>query len=334
MNENKINFPSNFNQILQKLVEAKGVSEEEIKNIICQSFCHFYEKKLNQKVDFHFEFKDKFRVYRLYQIVDKVDNPEKEITSSDPRLKEGRIENNNFFLPLEITDFPHSLVLEIEKLIQQELKKVVWKNQFKLLQKLQQEETLVRGNLQGQQGDYYLVNLNLKEGVRIIGFWEKQEWTFSNYEPKLGQILLFSIKQVSEKLVENQPSLLLTRKSDNFLMQVLKLEIPELKEGIIEVRQILRSPESIKIVVESKKRGVNPIGTCIGTGAVRIKSITRSIFPERIDILPWKKEQRNLEKNKLPSEEIGAYKNIRIRTSEEINEQRGHFWKKKFKINK
>jgi len=66
---------------------------------------------------------------------------------------------------------------------------------------------------------------------------------------------------------------------------VLKFEIPELKEGIIVVRQILRLPESTKIVVESKKKGVDPVGACIGVKGMRIRKISYSLSPERFDIV-------------------------------------------------
>lgn len=329
MNEIKINSLSNLSESLQRLSQTKGVSEEKIKNIICQSFRQFYEKKLNQTVDFHFEFGDKFSVYRLYQIVEKVSDPEKEIDSSDWRLKEGKSENNIFFLPLEITSF--DLASEIKKMVQEELKKISWESQSKLLQKFQQEEKLVQGNLQGLRGDYYLVNLNLGEEGRVIGLWEKKEWTSTQQQPRLGQRLLFLIKQVDENPTENQPPLLLTRASDAFCLQVLKLEIPELKEGIIVVRQILRSPREIKVVVESKKKGVNPLGTCIGVEAMRIKRISRSLFPQQIDIVPWIRGKENLERREKPPEEVASYKNIQLRTSEENSGQKENRpWTKKF----
>ncbi|MCE8164009.1 MAG: hypothetical protein I3273_05180 [Candidatus Moeniiplasma glomeromycotorum] len=332
--EIKINSLSNFSESIQKLAQAKGVSEEKIKAIIRQSFCQFYERKLNRVVDFHFDFGDKLSVYRLYQIVEKANDPEKEIASTDPRLKEGKSENGTFFLPLEIADFSFDFVSDIKNMVQQELKEIDWESQFKLLQKFQQEETLVRGNLAGLKGDYYLVSLNVAEG-KVTGYWEKKEWISTKQQPRLGQSLLFLIKQVNEKPTPEQPPFLLTRASDAFFLKVLKLEIPELKEGIIVVRQISRSPEAIKIVVESKKKEVDPIGTCIGIGAIRIRSISHSLFPEKIDIVSWWKEKRNLADNRRKlSEEVGSYKNIQLRTSEDTSEKKDHPWTKKFNVNK
>ena len=124
MPEIKINSLSNLSESVQKLAQIKGVSEEKIKDIIYQSFYQFYEKKLNQSVDLHFEFGDKLSVYRLYQIVKSVSNPEKEIASSDLRMKEGKSENNTFFLPLEIANSSLDLVSEIKEMIQQRLREI------------------------------------------------------------------------------------------------------------------------------------------------------------------------------------------------------------------
>lgn len=329
MNENKINSP--FSETIKKLARQKETSEERIKNLIIKSFSQFYAQKLNREVDFHFEFGDKLLVYRLYQIVNQVSDPEKEVSNSDSRLKEGKREKNTFFLPLELTDSSLDFISEIEQKVLTGLKEVSWESQFKLLQKLQQEEKLVEGNIQGQKGDYYLVNLKEE---KVIGFWEKKEWTSTKKKPRLGQFFQFLIKEVREKAEENQPSLVLSRSSDSFLIQVLKSEVPELKEGIIEVRKILRSEETIKLLMESKKKGVDPVGACMGVKAVRIEGIARALFPNKIAIASWVEERKKLANGESLPREVGSYKNIQIRTSEETNDQKPPSWNKKININK
>jgi hypothetical protein len=88
----------------------------------------------------------------------------------------------------------------------------------------------------------------------------------------------------------------------------------------------LRSSGLIKVVTESKKRGVDPVGACIGVGAARIKSISRALFPERIDIVSLAKEKEILDNRDSFPKEIGSYKNIQIRTSvEKTSERKGSF---------
>lgn len=89
------------------------------------------------------------------------------------------------------------------------------------------------------------------------------------------------------------PQIIITRQDDLFLHKLLELEIPEIKEGIIVIEKILRVPGILsKLVVKSKKLGVDPLGTCIGKDAERIRTISRLIYPERLDIAPWSEDKR------------------------------------------
>jgi len=80
-------------------------------------------------------------------------------------------------------------------------------------------------------------------------------------------------------------NIILTRNNETFLRKILTIEIPEIKEGIIEIHDIIRIPGYLsKVIVESKKNFIDAIGTCIGQGAERIRNIGKYIFPERIEI--------------------------------------------------
>jgi transcription termination/antitermination protein NusA len=114
-------------------------------------------------------------------------------------------------------------------------------------------------------------------------------------KPRLGQNFYFLIREVREKLEKDSPQIVLTRQDDLFLRKLLELEIPEIKEGIIIIRQILRIPGLLsKLVVESKRTGLDPLGTCLGKDAERIRTICRLIYPERLDIVPWSEDKKQL----------------------------------------
>lgn len=79
---------------------------------------------------------------------------------------------------------------------------------------------------------------------------------------------------------------ILTRQGDLFFRKVLELEIPEIKNKTIIIRDILHLPGLIsKIIVENKNPHLNAVGTCIGKDAIRIRSILKIIYPERIEIV-------------------------------------------------
>jgi N utilization substance protein A len=276
---------NNTNQFVKKLAEREGVSEKKIKEIIIDSFRKSYCQGENVEADLHFEFDTGLLVYRTYKIVEKVNHSGKEIEENNELLKENKVKDKTLFLPLDIKNLSISLNNEIKKQLRKDIVEIQGEKQYKEYKLLQGE--LVRGSIQNYQDDYYMVNLG-----KGIGYWEKKEWILPE-KPRLGQSFYFLLKEVREKVEKDVPQIIVTRQDDLFLRKLLELEIPEIKEKIIVIRQILRVPGLLsKLVVESKKMGVDPLGTCIGKNAERIRTISRSIYPERLDIAPWLEDKR------------------------------------------
>jgi transcription termination/antitermination protein NusA len=100
--------------------------------------------------------------------------------------------------------------------------------------------------------------------------------------PRLGQRFYFLIKEVREKFAKDIPQIILTRRDDLFIRKLLEHEIPQIKEGLVVVHDILRLPGLMsKIMVKKgsaaleKKVEIDPAGTCIGERGERAKSISR-----------------------------------------------------------
>jgi N utilization substance protein A len=84
------------------------------------------------------------------------------------------------------------------------------------------------------------------------------------------------------------PHLLLSRTAPEFLVRLFEAEIPEINEGIVQVKAASREPgERAKVAVASTKRDVDPIGACVGLRGTRIQVISRELRNEKIDILEW-----------------------------------------------
>ncbi|HEX9185950.1 MAG TPA: transcription termination factor NusA, partial [Vicinamibacteria bacterium] len=87
------------------------------------------------------------------------------------------------------------------------------------------------------------------------------------------------------------PHLLLSRTAPEFLVRLFEAEIPEIGEGIVQVKAAAREPgERAKVAVASTKRDVDPIGACVGLRGTRIQVISRELRNEKIDILEWSPE--------------------------------------------
>ena len=99
----------------------------------------------------------------------------------------------------------------------------------------------------------------------------------------------FSVRALLKEVLleprgDNQ--LILDRISADFLHKLLELEIPEVFEGIVEIKEIVRSPGyRSKVVVSSRDRNIDPVGTCVGVGGSRIKPVLRELGSEKIDII-------------------------------------------------
>ena len=83
------------------------------------------------------------------------------------------------------------------------------------------------------------------------------------------------------------PKIYLSRTSPMFLRRLLEREIPEIAEGVIQLRAVARIPgERAKIAVESFDPNIDPVGSCVGVGGSRINGIVRELRNENIDVIP------------------------------------------------
>lgn len=84
------------------------------------------------------------------------------------------------------------------------------------------------------------------------------------------------------------PQLFLSRTSPKFLMELFKLEVPEIAQGLIELKGAARDPGlRAKISVQAKDKRIDPVGACVGMRGSRVQSVSNELAGERVDIVPW-----------------------------------------------
>lgn len=84
------------------------------------------------------------------------------------------------------------------------------------------------------------------------------------------------------------PQIVLSRSSTDFVKKLFELEVPEISEGIVEIKSISREPgERTKIAVYSKDEKIDAVGACVGMRGTRVKDIVKELHGERIDIVRW-----------------------------------------------
>jgi N utilization substance protein A len=102
--------------------------------------------------------------------------------------------------------------------------------------------------------------------------------------------VLSRYKSAAFKMDKGQrgPYIMLSRTSPEFLKELMKVEIPELSDGIIEIKSIFRDPGfRAKVVVHSNDNKIDPIGTCVGMRGIRIRAVTNELAGEKIDLINY-----------------------------------------------
>lgn len=103
------------------------------------------------------------------------------------------------------------------------------------------------------------------------------------------------------------PQLVLSRLAPEFLMKLFELEVPEIEEGLLEVKAAARDPGSrAKIAVKSNDQRVDPIGTCVGMRGSRVQAVTGELAGERVDIILWSNDPATFVINSLAPAEISS----------------------------
>jgi N utilization substance protein A len=99
--------------------------------------------------------------------------------------------------------------------------------------------------------------------------------------------------------------IVVSRTHPGFLKRLFDLEVPEIYEGVVEVRAVAREPgERAKIAVVSKDSNIDPVGACVGYRGARVQAIVRELQGEKIDIIPWREDAAPFVKAALAPAEV------------------------------
>jgi transcription termination/antitermination protein NusA len=125
---------------------------------------------------------------------------------------------------------------------------------------------------------------------------------------KKGETIRAVVKKV--ELKNNTPVIILSRTSPSFLAKLLEIEVPEIFDGLIVIKKIVREPgERAKVAVESYDDRIDPVGACVGMKGSRIHGIVRELKNENIDVINWTNNvqlliQRSLTPSRITSMEL------------------------------
>lgn len=103
---------------------------------------------------------------------------------------------------------------------------------------------------------------------------------------RIGERLRFYVVTVQDD--PHRPGIILSRSHPKFVAKLFELEVPEIADGVVEIKQIAREPGSrTKVAVASKEDGVDPVGSAVGQRGTRVMAVTNELGNEKIDIIEW-----------------------------------------------
>lgn len=146
--------------------------------------------------------------------------------------------------------------------------------------------------LPSQQGKVVLVDIN-----RVMGIIPPPEQIpRENY--RTGQRIKVYVVNVRE--TPKGPEILLSRSHSELLKKLFALEVPEISNGLVEIKAISRDPgERTKIAVSSNDANIDPIGACVGQKGTRVHAIIEELGGEKIDVIEWNKDLAKFVKNAM-----------------------------------
>ena len=143
---------------------------------------------------------------------------------------------------------------------------------------------IVSGIIQKADSGVVILDLGKLEGVMV----QKEQVPTEKY--RVNDKIRAYILDV-EKGAKGAPQVMISRAHSDFVRKLFELEIPEIYEGVIEIKSISRDPGSrSKIAVYSQNENIDPVGSCVGQKGIRIQNIINELNGEKIDVIEWNED--------------------------------------------
>lgn len=287
------------------MVREKGIDKDMLVGIVEEVFAMMVRKKYGQEAKFDVVVnmeKGDIEIFLERQVVETVEDPAtqidvqtaRELSGEDLQVGEEYVE----VVPLE--SFGRRLVVSAKQNLNQRIKEIERENVFNEYSNTIGE--IVVGEIYQIRRNEILINHNRNELLL-----PKSEQIFKERYKK-GDSIRAVIKEVRKN--SGNPLVIVSRADPKFLEKLFELEIPEIYDGIIEIKRIAREPgERAKVAVESHDDRIDAVGACVGMKGVRIHTIVRELNNENIDVINYSDQpmifiQRALAPAKLKSIEI------------------------------
>lgn len=303
-----------FLEALDELEREKGIVKEELLEAVETALLAAYKKNYGEKdnavVTINRNNGD-VKVFSRKLVVENVTNSEEEISLEDAlSLKKRSKLGDVIELEINAENFKRNAIQNAKQIVVQKVRECEKKNIFNKFKEI--ENSIITANVRktDEKGNLY-VEINGLESIV-----PEKELSEVDKFVQGDRIKLF-VGQVEESTKYTKS--FLSRKSPELLRQLLKLEIPEIEDGIIEIKNISREAGSrAKVAVYSSDVNLDVKGACIGKNGMRIQSIIDELRGEKIDIVLWDEDIRYYVKNALNPAEVTSVTIVENDENEQI----------------
>ncbi len=267
------------------IAATKSLSPDEVNDLIRDGILAGLVKIHGPNVEAEIKIDDgsgDIEIIVLKRVVEAVEDPSSEIAIEEARWDDPTYEAGDVMeIPVDFADFGRNAVMATKQRIVQRVREGE-------RQRIREEFAdrvgeLLSGETQQIERGKIVVMLNKARDAEAIIPWREQN---PRERFRQGDPIRAVLKKVDE--TPKGPRLILSRADPLFVAALFKLEVPEVHQGIVEIRELAREVGGrTKIAVSSRDDSIDPVGACVGLKGSRVQAVVNELGGERIDIVPW-----------------------------------------------
>lgn len=274
---------ASFLAAINQICSEKNLKPDQVLEAVKQAIATAYRKDFGNKeqeirVDFE-EGKDMPTLLLIKEVVEEVENDNFEISVKDARrVKPDSEVGDEIAIDVTPIEYGRIATQAAKQVILQKLQEAEKQSLYEIFK--DREEELLTATVTKVDPNWVTLEI---EGMTVSLPWREQIPGEHYYTGKRIRVYLDTVE-----LTGKGPQLRISRTHKNLVKKLLELEIPEVRNGDVEVMGIARDAGfRSKVAVKSKDPRIDPIGACVGQKGVRIQAVMEEINGERVDMLEW-----------------------------------------------
>lgn len=286
-------------RVVEQVSRDKGIDRQILIQALEEALRSAARKKYGAKIDIEAKFNDQsgeIEIFQFKEVVEEVTEPDLQISLQEGRKLDAECEvGDSLGTKMDAATFGRIAAQSAKQVIIQKLKDAerdaVYTNY------IDRKSEIINGIVQRFDRGDIVVNLGATEAVLPV----REQVPRESY--RRGDRIRALILDV---LYESRgPQVVLTRTHPDFLVMLFKTEVPEIAEGIVDIKGAAREPGSrAKIAVASTDSDIDPVGACVGMKGSRVQNVVQELRGEKIDIIPWHVDAAKFVCNALAPAEI------------------------------